>query len=101
MPIPLKEWVLLDSKLRPIVRTNSTVYRAIVKTWMQCQDILSKVQTPLASFVYHPSFRTAASTTRFSKAGLDKLGNLCSESGIITEEQVLDDRQISRTTISI
>lgn len=60
--------------------------------WRICQKLLSPIQSPLASFVYHPRFKEATSTfnfERWSHAGMDKLGKLGFSRGVIIEDQVI------------
>lgn len=63
IPLPLKEWALLDSNLRPTVmvsKSKSTVYTAITSTWDMFQQTLSPVHSPLVSVIYYSEFREAA-----------------------------------------
>lgn len=93
VPVPLKEWVLIDPHLREeTVRSNNRVYNSIMRNWIQCQHVLSPVQSPLDSFLHHPNFQIASSVSNFcgwEQVGLDKLGKMCSGSSLITEAQVI------------
>lgn len=55
-----------------------------MRTWIKCQQTLSPVQSPLASFVYHPKFQDAthiSSFQRWEQASMDKLGKAGLELG--------------------
>lgn len=70
---------------------NNTVYNAIMNNCVKCQRVLAPGQSPLASFLYHPSFSIANSVSdfqRWEEAGFDKLGKLGSRAGLITEAQI-------------
>lgn len=61
------------------VKSNTTVYKDIMKTCMKYQQTLSQVLSPLVSFMYHPDFQEAVSRSNFSRweiMGLGKLGKL-------------------------
>lgn len=87
VPLPLKEWALLNLVWQVCVgKSRSTVYWAIMAIWIKCQHHLSPVQSPLASFIYHPAFHKAGSIgdfRRWEQVGLEKLGSE------IKEEQVI------------
>lgn len=83
IPLPLRKWVLTDPVLRVSgVQSISIVYKAIMGVWTEHQRILSPVQSPLASFLYHPKFKKLRALSSFQKwegLVLDKLGKVSSE----------------------
>lgn len=63
------------------------------KNWIKCQGVLAPGQSPLTSFIYHPNFKMAASLADFHRreeAGLDKIRNLGTKRGMISEVQVVN-----------
>lgn len=91
--ILLKEWVLMDPKQRSKVQiSNTVVLTTIMNLWTKCQHKLSPIQSPLASFLYHPHFYEAVSIADFSIweiAGFDKLMNWFTGQGVVTEADVI------------
>lgn len=76
--MPLKEWALTDPGLRPIITYRNSIFRAIMGTWRNCQNLLLPIQSPLPSFMYHPGFKKVTKTSRFERwrhAGMGKWGS--------------------------
>lgn len=73
----LKEWALLDSNTRSIIKApkgKSSVYDSIMSVWGTCQQRLAPNLSLLVSFLYHPGFREAASHFEFQKVGAGRNG---------------------------
>lgn len=46
VPLPFKEWVFIDPVLRPPMTNRNAVYKAIMGTWRNCQQLLPPIQSP-------------------------------------------------------
>lgn len=76
--LPLKEWALTVSGLRPTITSHNSIFRTIMGIWRSCQK-LSPIQSPLPSFIYSPGFKEPLNIFTFEmwrQAGMDKLGKL-------------------------